>query len=483
MEISILFPIIFPFIMGILGFCLKFKREKNRNKFLYSSVVINLLFIVYIIRMDLPLKLHLIKINTFLDIYFRLDKLGVLFALLVSILWIFTTAYSIAYMNHEGKERQFFAFFIITLGITMGIAFSGNLFTLYIFYELLTLATFPLVIHTQSKEALYSGKKYLIYSFGGATLVLFGMILLFSITNNLSFIEHGILGATGLSNKNLLLMIYMVMFIGFGVKAAIVPFHSWLPAAMVAPTPVSALLHAVAVVKSGIFSLVRVTYFIFGSEVIREIHGNVYISVLVIITILLGSFLALHQENIKKRLAYSTISQLGYILLGIVLLNEESLIGGLLHLINHAVIKITLFFCAGSIYFMTQKKEINEIEAIGKNMPITMWCFSISAISLIGIPPTNAFVSKWYLALGGLSENKVIFPVILLLSAFLTAAYLMPIIVTAFFHTEENKDTRNLDPPLEMLVPIVILTCIVVLLGLFPNIVLSFIKEIVHEIV
>lgn len=483
MDLLILIPIILPFLLGIIGTKVLFKSEKIRSFYVVIGVIVNLLSIIGILRIKGTMEFHLLKLNQFVDIYFKVDKLGILFALLASILWIFTTFYSLEYMKHEGKEERFFIFFIVTLGITMGIAFSGNLFTLYIFYELLTLATFPLVIHSGSKEALYSGRKYLIYSFGGATLALLGMLLLFSISNNLSFIEGGVLSGTLIDNPKLLLTIYMVMFIGFGVKAAIVPFHSWLPAAMVAPTPVSALLHAVAVVKSGIFVLVRVTYFVFGAETIRQIHGNVYTSVLVVITILLGSLLALHQDNLKKRLAYSTISQLGYIILGIILLNENALIGGLLHLVNHAVIKITLFFCAGAIYFMAHKKNISEIKGIGKQMPVTMMCFSIASISLIGIPPTNAFVSKWYLALGGLSENKVIFPIILLVSAFLTAAYLLPIVVTAFFHKEEKKNIEKLDPPPKMLITIVLLTGIVIFLGLFPNFLLHYIQSIVRNIV
>ncbi|QEK13420.1 monovalent cation/H+ antiporter subunit D family protein [Crassaminicella thermophila] len=483
MNIVILIPIILPFLFAIIGTKVLFKGEKIRNFYIITGVIINLISVIGILLIDGGMELHLLKINPFIDIYFRIDKLGILFALLASILWIFTTFYSLVYMDHEGNQERFFTFFILTLGVTIGIAFSGNLFTLYIFYELLTLATFPLVIHAGSKEALYSGRKYLIYSFGGATLALLGMILLFSMSNNLSFVEHGVLGISHIDNPNLLRIVYMVMFLGFGVKAAIVPFHSWLPAAMVAPTPVSSLLHAVAVVKSGIFALVRVCYFIFGSEVIKQINGNEYISILVFLTILLGSLLALHQDNLKKRLAYSTVSQLGYIVLGIILLNEDALVGGLLHLVNHAVIKITLFFCVGAIYFMTHKKNIDEIKGIGKQMPVTMWCFGIASISLIGIPPANGFVSKWYLALGGLSENKIIFPIILLVSAFLTAGYLLPIVVTAFFHKEEKKDFKNLDPPPKMLIPIVLLTGIVIFLGLFPNVILHYIQSIVRNIV
>jgi multicomponent Na+:H+ antiporter subunit D len=309
------------------------------------------------------------------------------------------------------------------------------------------------------------------------------MILLHSITNDLNFAANGIVGKAGTHNETMVMVAYFLMFIGFGVKAALVPFHSWLPSAMVAPTPVSALLHAVAVVKSGIFAIIRVSYFIFGADVLRGMKGHLWINMMVIFTIVLGSLMALHQDNLKKRLAYSTISQLGYVLLGIVLLNKNALIGGLFHLINHAIIKITLFFIVGAIYFTTGKKYIHEIKGIGREMPITMLCFSIAAISLIGIPPTNGFASKWFLALGGIAENKLFFVIILLFSAFLTAGYLLPIVVTAFFQGEEKSAIEKKEPPLKILIPIIALTGVIVFLGLFPNLILQFIKSIAGEII
>lgn len=456
-------------------------NEKKRNIFVGLGVSLNFIFLISIFYIFGESSIHLFKLNEFLDVYFKIDKLSILFSLLVAILWVFTAFYAMAYMKHEGKEKKFFTFFLATLGVTIGIAFSGNLITLYAFYEFLTLSTFPLVIHTDSKEALKSGKKYLIYSFVGATLVLLGMILLFSITNDIAFNAHGILSPLTHDNRNLYIISYVAMFLGFGVKAALVPFHSWLPAAMVAPTPVSALLHAVAVVKSGIFAIVRMTYFIFGAGIIKALHVNIFLSVLIVISILMGSFLALHQENLKKRLAYSTISQLGYVLLGIILLNEEAFVGSMLHLINHALIKIVLFFCVGAIMYTTGKTDISQIRGIGKQMPITMGCFGIAAISLIGIPPTNGFVSKWYLAQGGLTAGKMIFPAILLFSALLTALYLLPVITEAFFKKGEFDTVK--EAPIKMVIPIVMITIIVVLLGLFPNILITFIQKIASEVI
>ncbi|HHY91182.1 MAG TPA: monovalent cation/H+ antiporter subunit D family protein [Clostridiales bacterium] len=487
MNLLILFSIILPITAGLLIMLLGIQKGKIRNILVSVLVIVECAMIVQLACRGEKLTLQLFNLSDILSIYFHIDKLSILFALLVSVLWIFTTFYSQVYMTHEGKEVQFFSFYLITLGVTMGIAFSGNLFTLYIFYELLTLSTFPLVIHSGSREALQSGKKYLIYSFGGATIVLFGMILLGAIGSDMYFIENGFSNKMHFISENqqhLLQIAYGAMFLGFGVKAAIVPFHSWLPEAMVAPTPVSALLHAVAVVKSGVFALLRISYYIFGAEIVRGFEITQYISILIILTILMGSLLATAQKNLKKRLAYSTISQLGYILLGIILLNPDALSGGLLHLVNHAVIKITLFFCVGAIYFMTGYKTMDEIKGIGRKMPVTMCCFGVASISLIGIPPTNAFASKWLLVLGGISENKMIFSAILLLSAFFSAVYLLPILFTAFFQKSQDASMEeNLDPSQKMLIPIVALTGIVLILGLFPNPVLGFIKGITQTIV
>ncbi|MFT9496013.1 proton-conducting transporter membrane subunit [Anaerosolibacter sp.] len=482
-HLLLLFPVLLPCIYAILYGWLRFKGDKHREVFIGTAIIGNLLLVIFTLQSSPLPSLHLFRLDQFVDVYFHVDKMGILFSLLASTLWIFTMFFSMEYMTHEKNTKRFFSFFILNLGIIIGIAFSGNLFTMYIFYELLTLATYPLVIHAETEDALYSGKKYLIYSFFGATFILLGMILLYSVTNDLSFAANGIIGKLENYNETILLAAYFVMFIGFGVKAALVPFHSWLPSAMVAPTPVSALLHAVAVVKSGIFAIIRVSYFIFGADILGGMKGHLWINMMVIFTIVLGSLMALHQENLKKRLAYSTISQLGYVLLGIVLLNKNALIGGLFHLINHAVIKITLFFIVGAIYFTTGKKSIHEIKGIGREMPITMLCFSIASISLIGIPPTNGFASKWFLALGGIAENKIFFVVILLFSAFLTAGYLLPIVVTAFFQGEERALEEKKEPPLKILIPIVTLTGVIVLLGLFPNIVLQFIRSIVGEII
>ncbi len=475
MNFEIFLPIIIPIIMGLVVGISKPSSE-NINKIVIITTIVNFFLILYIVLFKNNIFYHMVKINEFLDLYLHPDSIGKIFAILVSSLWIFTTFYSIDYMGKSNNLNKFFMFFLITEGVTLGIAFSGNLITLYLFYELLTLSTFPLVIEKGSEKALNAGKKYLIYSFFGATMVLFGIILLYSQTQNLSFIPGGVVGSLVFGNKNLYFMIYILLFLGFGVKAALVPFHSWLPSAMVAPTPVSALLHAVAVVKSGIFALGRMTYYVLGWRVIEFTEGNKYTLILVLLTILMGSFLAIHQENLKRRLAYSTISQLGYIMLALVIFENSSYIGGMLHMLFHATVKITLFFCVGAIMHYEKKTELHEIAGIGKKMPKTMISFSIASICLIGIPPTNGFVSKWFLAIGGLDQGNYLIPIILLLSAFFTAAYLIPIISTAFFKGDPSEEVEVSEPNNFMLIPIMILATINVLLGIFPNAIINTIQ-------
>jgi len=463
MKLLILTPIVFPILSGLY---IRFSDEKKINRILISSAFINFFLTLLCVFLIHDEKLTILEFSDIINLFLKPDVLGKIFAVLVSTLWIFTTFYSIDYMNHEKKLKSYSMFFMMTQGITLSIAFSGNLITLYLFYELLTLVTFPLVIQTGSDRALQIGKKYLIYSFVGATFILFGLILLYSQMGTLEFVPGGIVGNLDNIDESYYLMVYLFLFIGFGVKAALVPFHSWLPAAMVAPTPVSALLHAVAVVKSGIFSLMRMTYYVLGWELIEEIGGNKYTLALVLISILMGSFLAMGRQNLKKRLAYSTISQLGYIMLGLVVFDKSSFTGGVLHMFFHATIKITLFFCVGAIMHYEHKTELDEIQGIGKRMPITMTCFAISSICLIGIPPMNGFVSKWYLAIGGLERGNYIVPIMLLFSALLTAGYLIPIISTAFFRGAPS-----------MLIPIVILTAINVIVGIMPNLLIDIIDR------
>lgn len=494
-QIIFILPLVVPIFGALLISNRKLIGESHLTNVVAVTVILNAFLSAYSIFMSPLHALHLLKVNNFLDLYVRVDQLGRMFIILASFLWVLTAFYSFAYMSNKQRLRQFYTFFTLTLAIVLGVAYSGNLFTLYVYYELLTLSTLPLVMYNGTEQALSSGKKYMIYSFSGATFILFGMMLIYSVTGTMEFTPRGILIFMPFADRGILLLSYIVMFLGFGVKAALVPFHSWLPAAMVAPTPVSALLHAVAVVKSGVFSLIRMTYFIFGANVVRALDAPKFLIPFVVVTVVMGSFLALHQDHLKKRLAYSTISQLGYMLLGILMLNPNGLTGAILHMINHAIIKITLFFIVGSITLKTGKKYIHDIHGLGKQMPISMLCFAVASISLIGIPPTNGFVSKWFLGLGALAGSNLFYIVILLLSAFLTAGYLLPIVVAAFFSDSEKRvqDSEltldhseqpmleQMEPERGIIIPVAGLTLLIVTLGLFPNPIIDFLSLIIKD--
>jgi multicomponent Na+:H+ antiporter subunit D len=402
----------------------------------------------------------------------RVDAFGLLFALGASLLWIVTSFYSIGYMRSlkEHAQTRYYACFSLALSATIGVAFSANLFTLFLFYEALTLVTYPLVGHKETAEAKAGARKYIIYLLGAAKLGLMAAIILtYNAAGTLEFRQDGIL-STAVEQRSLLFLIFALFLFGFA-KNALMPLHSWLPAAMVAPTPVSALLHAVAVVKTGVFSTLRVFLFVFGPEVMREIGADQLALGAASVTILVGSLLALGQDNLKARLAFSTVSQLSYIILGAALLNHYGVTGGIAHITNHAVSKITLFLCAGSIYVSTRKTEISQLSGIAKRMPWTMAAFALASLSVVGIPPTSGFVSKWYLVLGTVESDRLILLGVLLVSSLLNAAYLGPIVYKAYFEKEPetNEDDEQVREVPWMVVPLVISAAASLLLGIFPE--------------
>jgi multicomponent Na+:H+ antiporter subunit D len=406
-----------------------------------------------------------------LAIQFRVDPMGMLFALVSSSLWIVTSAYSIGYMRglSEHSQTRYFSFFAVALSATIGVAFSANLFTMYLFYEMLSLATYPLVTHHQDDEARISGRKYLTYILGTSIgLVLPAMLIIYSLTGTLDFASQGIL-SIGLSKSTVAVLLLMCVF-GFA-KAGIMPFHGWLPAAMVAPTPVSALLHAVAVVKVGVFSIFRVITGIFGTDLLLSLNLGTVLCYIAAFTILTASLIALSQDGLKRRLAFSTIGQLSYIILGASLLSPKGQTGGLMHIAMHAFGKITLFMCAGAIFVATGKKYISEMVGIGKRMPITMTAFLIGSLSVIGLPPTGGFISKWFLVLGTLEADQVVMLVVLLGSSLLNAAYFLPVVYRAFFCTPEESmfEDKVQEAPLWCVVPLVVTAIISVGLFFFPQ--------------
>ena len=417
----------------------------------------------------------LFRILPGIELAFRVDAFGLLFASGASLLWILTSFYSIGYMRslQEHAQTRYFACFALALSATVGVAFSANLFTLFLFYEALTLVTYPLVGHKETAEARAGARKYIIYLLGAAKVFLLtAIILTYNVAGTLDFRKGGILPVEQVLAQPMLLYIIFALFLFGFAKNALMPLHSWLPAAMVAPTPVSALLHAVAVVKTGVFSTLRVFLFIFGPSAMREIGADQLAIGAASVTILLGSLLAIGQGNLKARLAFSTVSQLSYIILGAALLNQSGVLGGVVHITNHAISKITLFLCAGSIYVSTHKTEISQMSGIAKRMPWTMAAFALASLSVVGIPGTSGSVSKWYLALGSVELDSLTLLGVLLFSSLLNAAYLGPVVYKAYFEEgpETHEEVREVP---WMVVPLTISAAASLLLGLFPGLVVE----------
>jgi len=375
-----------------------------------------------------------------LPIALAVEPLGMLFALVASFLWIVTSLYAIGYMRGHNEEHQtrFYVCFAVAISSTMGIALAANMFTLFIFYEVLTLSTYPLVTHSGTPEARRAGRVYLGILLGTSIgLQLVAVVWTWALAGTLDFTAGGIL--TGHASAGVIAVLFALYVFGIG-KAALMPFHRWLPAAMVAPTPVSALLHAVAVVKAGVFTILKVTVYIFGIDLLAETGASQWIAYVAAATIILASLVAMRKDNLKARLAYSTVSQLSYVVLGAMLVNVWGVIGAGMHIAMHAFGKITLFFCAGAILVATHKTEVSQMRGLGKRMPITMVAFLIGALSIIGLPPLGGTWSKWYLVLGTLETGDAVLLTVLMASTLLNIAYLLPIPVRAFFDKSDEGD-------------------------------------------
>jgi multicomponent Na+:H+ antiporter subunit D len=416
----------------------------------------------------------LVELSPSIELTLRADPAGIIFALLASFLWVAAGVYAVGYMRAENESNQtrFFTAFAISLGAAMGVALAANLLTFVLFYELLTLSTYPLVVHRQTDEALAAGRKYLTYTLSGGLLLIGGTAWLAALGIDTSFIAGGFLADEGLS-KGTLWGLFAMLIVGVGVKSAVMPLHGWLPSAMVAPTPVSALLHAVAVVKAGAFGMVRMVIFVFGPIVLREIDAWQVLAGFAGATIIIASTLALRHDNLKRRLAYSTISHLSYIVLGLALLGPLAMAGALLHLVGHGVTKITLFFVAGAIHAHTHKENVSELDGIGRQMPITMGAFTLASLSMAGIPPFVLFASKFYLGAGAVQVEQHAYLVLYLVAGVLSAAYLFPIIMRAFFRPlpepESGHEGGHGEPNIRMVVPLAVTGVLALVWGIFPN--------------
>lgn len=488
MNVIICLAVFFPIVCGLA--ILFFPGLKKRNQLLCMSLLsltASMLFALAVVVGD-GAELHLLRFGGSLEVYFHVDPLGRIFAVVITVVWLMAGIFSCEYMKHEKEEKRYFGFYVLVYGVLMGLCFSGNLVTYYMFYEMMTLTTLPLIMHNKSREAIMAGLKYLFYSLCGAYMALFGIYFLNHYAGTLDFIPGGSgLEAAG-GHHTLMLVVVFLMILGFGVKAGMFPMHAWLPTAHpVAPAPASAVLSGL-VVKMGVLGIVRVIFYVVGPDEIRGTWVQTTWLVLTLITVFMGSMLAYREKVMKKRLAYSTVSQISYILFGLALLNPESMTGSLLHVVFHACIKSCLFLSAGAIIFKTGKTRVDELTGIGKEMPVTIWCYTFASLALVGIPPASGFISKWYLAGGSLESGIPVFswlgPVILLVSALLTAGYLLPITIQGFLPGADYnyEGLEKKEPAAAMVVPLLILAGLSVLLGVFPNPLTQYLNEIIQAL-
>lgn len=433
MNILLLAPSALTLFGGIYMIARPFALRRNRNIFAFSVTLVTSLVIAYLLLCGGSESVTLLRLDNILAVTLRMDALSRVFSAIIAVMWPIAVLYSVEYMKDEKHENRFFAFYIMTYGVVFGIANAGNYFTLYLFYELLTLATLPLVMHEMDGKSRFAGKRYIIYSMSGAAMSFIAMTLLTSKGG----VEY-IYGGTGTVDGAFAQAVFLFGFFGFGVKSAVVPLHSWLPTAGVAPTPVSALLHAVAVVNSGVFAILRLIYYTVGADVLRGTAAQNVAMGFVCVTIVYGSVMALRQRSLKRRLAYSTVSNLSYILLGALLMCPAGLAAALMHMAMHSVIKIILFFCAGALLCATHHhaRNVEDYEGFGRKLPLLFSVFAIASLALIGVPPLAGFTSKWYIATAAAQAGTpmaIVGVAALCISALLTGLYLTDVLIRAFF--------------------------------------------------
>jgi len=468
-RVLLIIAIFLPIVLGML---LMFSgaRRKQREIYCMTVVLITSALAIYLICQGRIETVSIFNLSKTISIAFRVDGISRIFGLLLASLWPIATLWSFEYMYHEKRENTFFAFYTACFGITLGICFSANLLTMYLFYELLTLITVPLIMHSRNEFSKPAGIKYIAYSIAGATAAFAGIMMIYSMAGTFDYTEGGLFQNISAKDPEVYIA-FLLMFFGFGVKAAVFPLYEWLPAVGVAPTPVTALLHAVAVVKSGCFAIIRVTYYIFGAALLRGTWAQSVALIFTAITIAFGSIWAYRETHFKRRLAMSTVANLSYILFGAMLMTPAGLLGALLHMLFHGVMKICLFFTAGTCHVQAHADYVTDLKGYGRKMPVTFAAFTIASIALIGVPPLCGFFSKYQLGIAAVefgTAPAVIGLVALIISAFFTAVYLMTIVVRAYY-PERDFDMSLLDgvrdPGWRMKLAFIILAVLCTLLG------------------
>ncbi len=474
----LIIPVFLPMLWGALLYFIPFRTNRQRNTYVLIGLTVSAVS-VWLSALFVPEDTLVIwQFAKDLSLTLKLDGAGKIFSCLSATLWPLTAIYAFDYMKNENQLQMFYCFFVMAFGATIGVAMAGNILTMYLFYEMLTLTTIPLVAHGMGKKHNRAARKYMIYSIGGAAFAFAGVVFL--IINGSTDFN---LGGNLLDAENRLLaeILFLASFLGFGVKAAIFPLHSWLPTASVAPTPVTALLHAVAVVKAGAFALIRLTYYSFGTEFLVGSWVQYTVMAIALFSVLYGSVMAVRQKHFKRRLAYSTISNLSYIVFAVTVMTEASLIAAFCHLLFHSVIKIGAFFAAGSVLHNSDREYVPQLEGIGKKMPLTFGFFTVFALALTGIPPFCGFFSKWYICLSSIESGNLLAVIgtgIILISALLTAIYMLTPAIKAFFPRKDcvNDFDDAKEANLKMLIPMEICAFLCVLMGIFASLPLDVIK-------
>ena len=483
--------LLLPLIGGGLMALIKFRS--SRERLIYTEAVVGVTSILTWIMLltrtnETQVLCHLTDLFT---LSFKVDGMGCVFAGLVAVLWPLATLYGFEYMKHEHNENSFFSWYTMTYGITLAIALSANLFTMYVFYECLTLITMPLVIHKKDAKSIHAGRKYLYYSIGGAALGFMALVFTAFYGANPDFTLGGLLDPAKIAGiEDLVRIVFVLAFIGFGTKAAVFPMSAWLPAAGVAPTPVTALLHAVAVVNAGAYAVLRVIYYVFGTELLYGTWAQAVVLLIACFTILYGSGMAVKEQHFKRRLAYSTVSNLSYMLMGAALMTPDGMVGSLSHLIFHGLIKITLFYCAGAILVRTEKEYVQDLRGFSKIMPFTCGVFLLGSIALVGIPPLCGFVSKWNLltaAADTMSWMGIVAIATLIISAILTAIYLFTVASPMYFrplnHDVAEYEGQDRDPGWMMKVPFAVLCILIVVLGMYSQPIVTFLRGVASGVI